>query len=1312
MRSKNHRPVRGWTRLVVSFSAVLALAISSAAVANPSDERWLAAGIEPASALEVLAEANTQPALDGRGSEIVRGFLIAQEEDVPTGVVGPITNLNAPFTNSLGAVGFTGSASDGMASSDSFVWSGLGVQFVDTSVAGQTLSGAEGTMGIGDSGQFIYSPSVDGSDSVWTHNGLLQTEDTQAPGFAPGINNTFNSRPTMSPSGASFWISGFNETGGAVTEGRVLYTSPDSTSGNITVVLRSDDIVGGLAIARPSGVNFDYDFSDDATHLIVELQLNTGSTVDDGAIYVDGSLVAREAQPSGAGDNWDNFDSLSINNAGTYVFSGDTDGATGSDEFIAVDGTIVVREGSTVGGVALTTTAAVQALSINNLDQLVHLWSISGGGKVLFFSCSAANAATDSVPVLSTGDSLDLNGDGMGDASVTGFNAFSSTGPGLSLASDGAIHAEVTLDYGTGGLQAIVRVPLPSCVPGVTVTPTTGLVTTEAGGTDSFEVVLDTQPSADVSIALSSDNPAEGNPDSATLVFSAANWDVPQTVTVTGADDDIDDGDVAYSIVTAAAVSMDTDYAGIDPDDVGVTNTDDDTAGITVTPSSGLITTEAGGSDSFTVVLDSEPTMDVSIDLASSDGTEGSPDLATLMFTAANWDTPQTVTVTGADDLVVDGDVGYSIVTAAAVSMDPTYAGIDPADVGMMNIDDDIAGITVTPTSGLISTEAGGSDSFTVVLSSEPSMDVSIDLASSDVTEGSADLTMLVFTAANWDTPQTVTVTGADDDIDDDNVPYSIVTAAAVSMDPNYAGIDADDVGVTNTDDDTAGITVTPTSGLITTEAGGSDTFTVVLDSEPSMDVSINLASSQPTEGAADAATLVFTAANWDTPQTVTVSGVDDAVVDGDQPYMITTAPALSADGNYGGLDASDVSATNIDDDTAGISIDDVSVTEGTGGNTTATFTVTVDTAVAGGFSVDYSTADGTATAPADYTAATGTLNFTGGAGETQSIAVTVIADSTFEPDETYTVELGAPSNPAVTLTDGSGLGGIVDDDSADLAVVLNAAPDPVIAGTQLTYTVTVSNAGPADAADVSVSLSIPTGASVVSSSVGGGGSCSGAGPVICSYAGPITPGVPRSATIVVDVAPSVLMALSSTATVSTSTVDTNPANDSSSATTAISAAADLSLEMTIVPADGVVGDFFTLNATASNAGPSDAQQLAITIDVPQGLVIINSNPSSGGTCSVAPPANGSVTLSCGYSGATSPGAQRSVQALLQSAASGLIAVDASVNSDTTDPTANNNSAAAGVAAGVQQIPALHPMMLAFLALLLSGMGVLVMRRS
>ena len=115
------------------------------------------------------------------------------------------------------------------------------------------------------------------------------------------------------------------------------------------------------------------------------------------------------------------------------------------------------------------------------------------------------------------------------------------------------------------------------------------------------------------------------------------------------------------------------------------------------------------------------------------------------------------------------------------------------------------AGVTVNPTSGLTTTEAGGTSTFTVVLTSEPTADVTIGLSSSDATEGTVSPSSLTFTPANWSTEQTVTITGVDDDVDDGDVAYTIVTANASSTDPNYNNLAVDDVSVTNTDNDEPG---------------------------------------------------------------------------------------------------------------------------------------------------------------------------------------------------------------------------------------------------------------------------------------------------------------------------------------------------------------------------------------------------------------------------------------------------------------------------------------------------------------------------
>ena len=250
----------------------------------------------------------------------------------------------------------------------------------------------------------------------------------------------------------------------------------------------------------------------------------------------------------------------------------------------------------------------------------------------------------------------------------------------------------------------------------------------------------------------------------------------------------MDDGDIAYTIVTAPATSGDPAYSGMNASDVSATNIDSDVAGFFVNPISGLTTTEAGGRAHFTVVLNTQPSADVTIALSSSNPSEGTVSPASLTFTSDNWNIPQTVDVTGVNDPVDDGDIGYTIVTAAAISADPGYNGLNPFDVTVLNIDNDTAGITVSPTFGLTTTESGGTATFTIVLNSQPTADVTIGLSSSDTSEGTVSPASVTFTTANWNTPRTVTVTGVNDLFDDGDVVYTIVTAAATSSDGATTG--------------------------------------------------------------------------------------------------------------------------------------------------------------------------------------------------------------------------------------------------------------------------------------------------------------------------------------------------------------------------------------------------------------------------------------------------------------------------------------------------------------------------------------------
>jgi hypothetical protein len=216
------------------------------------------------------------------------------------------------------------------------------------------------------------------------------------------------------------------------------------------------------------------------------------------------------------------------------------------------------------------------------------------------------------------------------------------------------------------------------------------------------------------------------------------------------------------------------------------------TPGITVSAITGN-TNEDGTTATFGIVLDTEPTNSVTIGVSSTDAGEGSLVITEVIFTTANWDTEQIVIVTGVDDDIIDGNQSFNITTLAAVSPDPNYDGLDADDVSVLNEDNDIADVIVTPTLGLITTEIGGTDDFTIKLTSQPSANVSILLNSSNTDEGTVSPSSIIFDAGNWDSDQTFTITGVEDTIDDDNQVYYIITSLSSSTDLNYEGLNVSD---------------------------------------------------------------------------------------------------------------------------------------------------------------------------------------------------------------------------------------------------------------------------------------------------------------------------------------------------------------------------------------------------------------------------------------------------------------------------------------------------------------------------------------
>ncbi|OYV02663.1 MAG: hypothetical protein CFE26_21895, partial [Verrucomicrobiales bacterium VVV1] len=183
---------------------------------------------------------------------------------------------------------------------------------------------------------------------------------------------------------------------------------------------------------------------------------------------------------------------------------------------------------------------------------------------------------------------------------------------------------------------------------------------------------------------------------------------------------------------------------------------------------------------------------------------------------------------------------------------------------------------------------------------------------------------------------------------------------------------------------------------------------------------------------------------------TVTVPTVDDAI---NEPSPETFTLAVGGVTGTGNITDNDGAPT--------LSINDVTVNEAAG---TATFTVTLSAASGQTVTVGYNTSNGTATAGADYTSATGTLTFAPGV-LTQTITVNITNDTIYEgaTGETFNVNLVTPTN--ATIADNLGLGTITDNDTPPTITSVDDPLTPainsvtVVEGVDAVFTVTLSNA-------------------------------------------------------------------------------------------------------------------------------------------------------------------------------------------------------------------------------------------------------------
>ena len=529
-----------------------------------------------------------------------------------------------------------------------------------------------------------------------------------------------------------------------------------------------------------------------------------------------------------------------------------------------------------------------------------------------------------------------------------------------------------------------------------------------------------------------------------TVPASSLMGTAPVTLTLTPYDDDIAEGDETIEVEGMAVVENDARDERI-VRVATITLKDDDLPGVVIDPTA--LAVPEGGSNTYTVVLTTEPTANVRVNMtAVLSATDISVDSEVLTFTADNWNQAQTMTVRAVED--------NDAITNDPVTLTHTASGGGYDDVV---VDDVTVTITENDTPELsiadVSLEEDAANmTFTVALNVLSDKKITVDYATSDGTATAGDdytaVSATTLTFAAGETEKTFTVAIKDDDLDEGDETFTVTLSGA----SNATIADAEATGTIIDDDRTPVLTLTPATQSVAEDAGTMD-FTVSLDAESSKEITVDYATSDGTATAGDDYTAValttLTFAAGETEKTFTVMILEDDIDEDNETFIVRLSAPVNAAfaGDVSAIEATGTITDN--DDTPSLSIEDVSLQEE---NANMTFTVTLSAASGKTVTVNYATSDGTANDPADYNETDGTLTFSPGETE-KTFTVTIKEDDIDEAEEeTFTVTLSNQSN--ATVADATATGTIEDDDDPRVEVSFDQTTYTVDEGSAVTVTV------------------------------------------------------------------------------------------------------------------------------------------------------------------------------------------------------------------------------------------------------------------
>lgn len=250
------------------------------------------------------------------------------------------------------------------------------------------------------------------------------------------------------------------------------------------------------------------------------------------------------------------------------------------------------------------------------------------------------------------------------------------------------------------------------------------------------------------------------------------------------------------------------------------------------------------------------------------------------------------------------------------------------------------------------------------------------------------------------------------------------------------------------------------------------------------------------------------------------------------------------------------------------------------------------------------------------------------------SVTISLVTSVGSGVDSGTTLTNTASTHADEVPTDKTDTGSLVVGTQTDLRVTKTASASSVLAGQNLTYTLTTTNIGPSDARAATLTDTLPAYLHLVS--LDDPARCSVAGQVItCSY-GTLPPTASRTVHVTVQVDPARTAPATNAADVTTTTPDTVPSNNHSQVTTPVTPQADVSITKTVDAAEYEGGDTVTYTLVARNDGPSTAQSVTVTDPLPSKLTFVSVTPGAP-TCTES-----AGTVTCAF-GALAPGAERTV---------------------------------------------------------------------